>query len=118
MTKRIPGGRSGKEHKARRKVVPPAVKAQPAADEDKAALAAEIEAPSPVQARPVASRAPAASATQPARQSILASVRRPAKTPPLSVSTDYTYVLHDLRRIGILAGAGFAILAALTFIIR
>jgi hypothetical protein len=33
-------------------------------------------------------------------------------------SPDYTYVRRDLRRIGVLAGAFFVILVALSFILR
>lgn len=32
--------------------------------------------------------------------------------------TDYSYVIADLRRIGVLAGAAFVILIALTFLIH
>lgn len=46
---------------------------------------------------------------------------RPAVTPvraPITTTQNYAYVLHDLRRLGILAGATFAILIALGLIIR
>jgi hypothetical protein len=35
-----------------------------------------------------------------------------------TIITDYGYVAKDLRRIGILAGAAFAILIGLSFVIK
>ncbi|MCX7707616.1 MAG: hypothetical protein N2204_06385 [Anaerolineae bacterium] len=37
---------------------------------------------------------------------------------PVTVTQDYSYVLQDLRRLGILAAATFAVLIALGLIIR
>lgn len=37
---------------------------------------------------------------------------------PVTVAQDYSYVLQDLRRLGILAAATFAVLIALGLIIR
>lgn len=37
---------------------------------------------------------------------------------PTEFNPDYTYVRRDLRRIGVLAGAFFVILVALSFILR
>ena len=41
-----------------------------------------------------------------------------AAAPPPPVEADYSYVIHDLRQIGILAAAGFAILIGLSFVVR
>jgi len=54
---------------------------------------------------------PSASASTP--------VSRPAAPRvPVTVTQDYSYVLQDLRRLGILAAATFAVLIALGLIIR
>jgi len=55
--------------------------------------------------------APVAAAT-PAR-----SFNRRTSTPQVEFNPDYTYVLKDLKRIGMLAGTFFAILIALAFIL-
>jgi len=52
------------------------------------------------------------------RPSILAGVKRPARPAGPTIITDYSYVKSDLRRIGILAGAAFAVLIGLSFVIR
>ncbi len=36
---------------------------------------------------------------------------------PSDFNPDYTYVIHDLRRIGVLAGSFFAILIVLSFVL-
>jgi hypothetical protein len=37
---------------------------------------------------------------------------------PVEFNPDYSYVVHDLKRIGVLAGTFFVILIALSFIIK
>jgi hypothetical protein len=37
---------------------------------------------------------------------------------PVEFNPDYTYVVHDLKRIGVLAGTFFVVLIALSFIIK
>jgi hypothetical protein len=49
---------------------------------------------------------------------VLAGVRRPARHPVATIITDYSYVRSDLRRIGILAASAFAILIALSFVVK
>lgn len=44
--------------------------------------------------------------------------RPTAQRVPVTVTQDYSYVLQDLRRLGILAAATFAVLIALGLIIR
>jgi hypothetical protein len=86
-------------------------------------------APRPADAEPTGSEAPQDAraaprpASQPAagsgaRQSILAGVRRTARAAGPTIITDYSYVTKDLRRIGVLAGAAFAILIGLSFVVR
>lgn len=43
---------------------------------------------------------------------------RARSTSHLPISTDYGYVIADLKRIGLLAGAALAVLAGLTFVIH
>ncbi len=116
MPKRIPGGRVKKEGKGRHRVAaPPATRAvgRPAATAGE-----PPRAQGPVAAAP--SRAPVAPPSPPSvpRQSLLAGVRRPARPSAPTLVTDYAYVMADLRRIGILAARAFALLIALTFVIR
>ena len=43
---------------------------------------------------------------------------RPARAGALPAITDYSYVFADLRRIGMLAVAAFAVLIGLTFVVH
>jgi hypothetical protein len=43
---------------------------------------------------------------------------RPPRSGSLIPITDYSYVMADLKRIGILAGAAFVILIGLTFVVH
>lgn len=43
---------------------------------------------------------------------------RPPRSGSLIPITDYSYVMADLRRIGVLAGAAFLILIGLTFVVH
>lgn len=104
MPKRMPGGRVKRTgNKDRRRGALP----QPA--EHATSPAASRPAPLPT-ARPAATAAP--------RQSLLAGVRRPARSSAPPLTTDYSYVYSDLKRIGIVGGGAFALLVALTFVIR
>ncbi len=109
MPKRTPGGRVRKTTREKRRAAP--VAAPPAEAAAGPALTARerAEATHPVRAQ---------TAAPVARPSLLAGVRRQARPNAPNLAVDYTYVMSDLRRIGILAGAAFLILIALTFVIR
>ena len=111
MPKRTPGGRVKRSQapKDRRRPAPAAERAP--AEREPLTARERAEATHPA-------RAPAATSAAPARQSLLASVRRPGRQTGPTLVTDYAYVMADLRRIGILAAAAFAILVVLTFVIR
>lgn len=105
MSKRTPGGRAKKAQKDRRRTFVPA---QPPATEQEGA----VPSSAPETRRPVVT-----TASRP-RESLLASVRRPARASAAGLSTDYRYVISDLRRIALVAAAAFAVLIGLTFVIR
>jgi hypothetical protein len=89
-------GRSAQSRK-RRKARPPVKTAQTAAP----AAAGQVDAP-----RPASSGVTFKSASRPSGAT-------------LSIhAEDYGYIYHDLRRIAVVAGALFAVLIVLTFIIR
>ena len=50
------------------------------------------------------------------RRGIVGSPGRAVAPPPVEV--DYSYVVHDLRQIAVLAAAGFAVLIGLSFVVR
>ncbi len=54
----------------------------------------------------------------PVSSSASPSFRRTITTSPAEFTPDYTYVVSDLRRIGMLAGTFFVILIVLSFIIK
>lgn len=102
MPRRTPSGRVRRSHKEKRRAAPPTpAKAVPAAD-----------------TTPSISTTARATSTTLGRPSLLANVRRPARPTGPALVTDYAYVVSDLRRIGVLAGVAFALLIALTFVIR
>lgn len=101
MPKRTPSGRTKRVHRDRRPAPPAAASFPPS-----------VDAP-PAEPRGV-EIAPAAAP----RESILASVRRPARKAGPALITDYRYVTADLRRIAGLAVTATVILVALTLVIR
>lgn len=107
MPKRLPGGKVKRGTKPARARVPQ--RRFPTAGAEAPADAAP--APSPV---PPAARRPVA----PVRQSLLNTVRRPAAKSGPTLVTDYSYVLADLKRIGIVSAGALAILITLSFVIR
>ena len=109
MPKRSPGGRVKRTQKEKRRVATPVAARTPTAAAEPLAPRERAEATQPARTAP---------ATGTGRQSLLAGVRRPARSNAPSLVTDYAYVMSDLRRIGVLAGAAFVLLVALTFVIR
>jgi hypothetical protein len=65
--------------------------------------------------RPVSSSATGATPRPPTPG---ARIVRPSRAGSLPSITDYGYVFADLRRIGLLAGAAFAVLIGLTFVVH
>ncbi len=61
---------------------------------------------------------PAGPAAAPSSSAGASAVRTTAGRVPVTVMQDYSYVLQDLRRLGILAAATFVVLIALGLIIR
>lgn len=111
MPKRTPSGRMKKSARDRRPSPRPVEAAEATASAAPATTAPTT--PSRLLGNPTR-----AAAGQPSRQSVLSSVRRPARQSGPTLITDYAYVLSDLRRIGILAVVAVAILVGLTFVIR
>ena len=66
-------------------------------------------------ARPIGSASTPATAAPPRSTS---RSYRPPRIGGLIPITDYSYVMTDLRRIGVLAGIAFLVLFALTFVIH
>ena|SRR5579884_2383425 len=71
-------------------------------------------------AEPQTARQTSARATELSSTSTRSSSRsyRPPRSGSLIPITDYSYVMADLRRIGVLAGAAFLILIGLTFVVH
>jgi hypothetical protein len=64
----------------------------------------------------VAVQSPASETTSASRSSFSRRTATTATAPEFN--PDYTYVVNDLKRIGMLAGAFFIVLIALSFIIK
>ena len=114
MPKRLPGGRPAKDRRPKKRAPVPQATVPAPADGSSPVLHESVAQP-PVEPRAISQR------TSPApvvRQSVLASVRRPGKPTVAPMQTDYSYIAKDLRRIGLLAGVGMAVLVALTFVVR
>jgi hypothetical protein len=61
-------------------------------------------------------QAPVVAETTPTPRSSFS--RRSAAAPQAEFNPDYTYVVNDLKRIGLLAGSFFVVLIVLSFIIK
>ena len=109
MPKRLPSGKTKRNTKPARARVSQRPIAPAAATPDEAAPASP-----PVSSPSSAARRPAA----PARQSLLNTVRRPAAKPGPTLTTDYSYVISDLKRIGVVSAGVVVILIALSFVIH
>ncbi|OQA45867.1 MAG: hypothetical protein BWY52_01105 [Chloroflexi bacterium ADurb.Bin325] len=79
----------------------------------KPSQAAQQDASAAPVARPTAARA-----ATPARPASAPRTTAAAARVPVTVNTDYRYVLKDLQRLGILAATFFVILVVLGLIIR
>jgi hypothetical protein len=113
MPKRLP---SGKTKRSTRTVKTPERRAVSPASGGESAQAASTpaSAPATVSQRPTQLRQTA----PPPRQSLLNTTRRPAPKASPALVTDYGYVTADLKRIGVVSAAAFAILVVLSFVIR
>ncbi len=62
--------------------------------------------------------APETAPTSVSRATSPGRVYRPARASALPLIVDYSYVVSDLKRIGLLAGVAFAVLIGLTFVVH
>lgn len=72
---------------------------------------------SPAEPRPAATARPEPSAA-PSFRTAAQAIARPARAVAPMLPASYDYVVADLKRIGVIAAALFAIMAVLTVIIR
>ncbi len=106
MPKRLPSGKTKRGTKPARARVPQRITSSAAQAPGETAPASS-PATSPL-------RRPA----EPVRQSLLSTVRRPAAKAGPTLVTDYSYVLSDLKRIGVVSAGALVILVALSFVVR
>ena len=108
MPKRLPDGRIKRTARlaARRRVTEQQIDdALPAVQRD---VAPAVERPVVTETRP-------APRPMPLRGTALRAEARGVRSP---INTDYRYVISDLKRIGVLAAAAFAVLGGLALVIR
>lgn len=90
---------------------------RPARQVPRPSAAVPIGSDAPVATIPT--RPPAATGTGAvARPTTTTRINRPSRAGSLPSITDYGYVFTDLRRIGVLAVAAFAVLIGLTFVVH